>query len=368
MKRKQLAGILILFGILALGGCGGTSTGVIKQVADTTTTTDVGAPDGGVSPDTNGVKDVQLPNDTTFDLMQDTGNEPDLLADLNLDSSEDAPALDVADDVPAPDTTDDMAAPDTSDDMAAPDTSDDMLEPDAADDASAPDTSEDLSVPDEQTPDVTADVGGGDSADGELDTTLDTSSSDATGDDATGSDVPDAGSPCKQLSNVGSEVLISEIYPDTGSGQGFIELYNPTNAEIDLSKSDYALFSPLACAKFEGGGLKIPAGGYLRIVYPATFSEDSFIGGELLLYKGIKSKTCNDPGYDDSANLIDFVCWGAATHTTSRKSTVEGWGLWSGVCVDAPSTSQSIQRLPNTTGTSASSYTTSGPTDASCAL
>lgn len=147
-------------------------------------------------------------------------------------------------------------------------------------------------------------------------------------------------------------LLISEIDPGD-----YIELYNDTDAAIDLAAGTYQLCSPFSYFALAGSGVTVPARGFATIAWPAGFT-DTDAGGEVILY--------TEPLFGNPGSIMDFVCWGTNPHS-SRKLEAESGNKWMGPCA-AAITGMAIHRLPMTDGLDAGDYdVTSPPSRANCA-
>jgi hypothetical protein len=158
---------------------------------------------------------------------------------------------------------------------------------------------------------------------------------------------------CTDLAPTGGtdgDLIISEVSPGNHIG-----LFNPTDADIDLSTSTYQLCQFPAYAAISGGGI-VPAKGYLVVSWPGTFGT-SLTGDEVILY-------ANANNFNEGANIVDFVCWGTGrAAASSRKALAESADHWGGGCTSALSAGQAVIRLPETDGKDAASYTV-GPAPA----
>ena len=162
----------------------------------------------------------------------------------------------------------------------------------------------------------------------------------------------DSGSGPAGMHCEGDDVLIAEVVPGTS-----VTVFNPTAAEITVSAdlSMYQFCSQPAYTPLDSTAT-IPAGGSHTFELPAFF-DDTDADGELAIY--------SNGGFTNPDSIVDFVCWGPArTEALGRKDEAEAGGHWSGDCVGAI-TGGSLRRIPDTDGTSASSY---DPTGAALAL
>ena len=152
-----------------------------------------------------------------------------------------------------------------------------------------------------------------------------------------GTDLPPGGIP---------QVIISEIKPGE-----YIELYNTTDSDIDLTAIPW-----LFCAPFQyvpvATPASVPAGGFMRMDWPITLTNPTEPDGELILYKNSLFTSAN--------SVLDFVCWGSPS--PSRRLT-EGAdsGKWSGDCAQSIPPGGAIHRKVGTDGTSAASYNVTAP-------
>jgi hypothetical protein len=150
---------------------------------------------------------------------------------------------------------------------------------------------------------------------------------------------------CTDLAPTGGtdgDLIISEVSPGNHIG-----LFNPTDADIDLSTSTYQLCQMPAYAGISGAGT-VPAKGYLLVSWPGNFGT-SLTGDEVALYANAT--------FTEGANIVDFVCWGTGRLTNTRKALAEGADHWGGGCVGALTLGQAVIRLPETDGKTAESYT-----------
>ncbi len=153
-------------------------------------------------------------------------------------------------------------------------------------------------------------------------------------------------------------LVLAELDPG-----GFIEVYNNTAAAIDLDTVAYRLVSDGVVAAVSaagvGAGITVHAGGRAEIGWPTGFASADDAGGEVVLY--LDTDTATD------ANIMGFVCWGAAP-TDSRKSNAEAGGKWTAAepCPGAL-TAGAIERLPATDGRDAADFdVTSAPSPETC--
>jgi CSLREA domain-containing protein len=100
----------------------------------------------------------------------------------------------------------------------------------------------------------------------------------------------------------------------------------------------------------------VPARGYVKLAWPAAFTDVSSAAGEAALFADA-SLAAN--------KMIDFACWGSAL-PSSRKTQAESVGKWNGVCANAL-TAGALHRLRATDGKTTTSYdTVSAPSPTSC--
>lgn len=143
---------------------------------------------------------------------------------------------------------------------------------------------------------------------------------------------------------------ISEIVPGM-----YIELFNAGSSPINLGTSGFQFCSPFVYGGV-GSGTLAP-GAYTTVPWPSGFT-DTVSRGEVILYR--------DSSFGTPASIMDFVCWGTGGRS-SRQSTAETAGRWSGACAPAI-TGGAIHRITGTDGDGAASYdVTSTPTGAACA-
>ncbi len=153
-------------------------------------------------------------------------------------------------------------------------------------------------------------------------------------------------------------LLISEIVPGEA-----IEVFNNTAADVDLGTVAYQLSSDGATVAVSaadvGAGVTVAAGGQAVLGWPSGFTGAVDSGGEVALY-------LDDSGFGSGANIMSFVCWGAAP-TTSVKTLAEADGKWTtGACPDAL-TMGAIHRLPATDGRDAADFdVTAAPSPTTC--
>lgn len=122
------------------------------------------------------------------------------------------------------------------------------------------------------------------------------------------------------------QLLISELSPT-----GFIELYNPTNADISLAQGDWGLQARAVTYFLEDltTAVTVPARGYAHFPWPAALLAGD-AGGELALYSGVTAAA----DFDDGTKLVGYVCWGTDAEI-ARKQLAEDSGKWSGDCAAA---------------------------------
>ncbi len=154
------------------------------------------------------------------------------------------------------------------------------------------------------------------------------------------------------------DLIFSEIKPGE-----FIELFNTTSGDIDLSTAPYAAYQ--YCSPFEysllPANMVVPALGYATLPWPSDlagpFNNATNSSGEFILYK--------DFFFTSSTSVLDFVCWGSPPQIPAgtRKPLVQTAGKWAtlGTCAPAIPAGGSIHRKPGTTGTSAASYDVTAP-------
>jgi len=114
----------------------------------------------------------------------------------------------------------------------------------------------------------------------------------------------------------GQALVIVMVRP---SAHGWVELYNTSSMDIDLSTTTYTLVAAGASFALSSLGTTIRAGGYLDFAWPAGFPDET-AGGELVLYA---DATLAPP------SIRDFVCWDSDTATPSAKADAQSVGKWS---------------------------------------
>jgi len=143
------------------------------------------------------------------------------------------------------------------------------------------------------------------------------------------------------------DLVISELNPGD-----YLEVFNPTGSTVDISMTPYSAYR--WCAPFQYAPLaptiSIPAGSYAVLDWPASFSNATDAGGEVILYRS--------SAFGTSSDILDFVCWG--TYGSSRKTQAESVAKWSGACVSgAIPAGGALHRNTGATGTTAADYTAS---------
>jgi hypothetical protein len=145
-------------------------------------------------------------------------------------------------------------------------------------------------------------------------------------------------------------VIISQINLATRE----VELFNPRSEPVTFGTHQWCQ-RPRYEEMTTTGPITIAPGAYAVHSLPAGWlGTGSAASGELAIYA--------DGSFGSSGSIIDFVCWGTAPGT-SRKSTAEAAGIWSGDCAPAP-TMGAIVRRPSTAGDGASSYDTTAAFEA----
>jgi hypothetical protein len=156
-------------------------------------------------------------------------------------------------------------------------------------------------------------------------------------------------------------LVISEISPGN-----YIELFNTTNAAIDLSMNSYEFCSPFdyhSVANLAMMNLTTvaPAKGFYVLSWPMGFT-DTTLGGEILLFA--------DNMFANNNKIMDFVCWGNNPHD-SRLSQALAVGKWdmNSSCVNAAVMAKgALHRKVGTTGITEANYDfASDPSGMSCA-
>jgi len=140
---------------------------------------------------------------------------------------------------------------------------------------------------------------------------------------------------------IATPIIISQIDPGN-----FIEFFNPGNTNFNTT--GWWLCSPFV---YSALGLTVNAGSYATVPWPAIFSDND-AGGEIMLYKS--------GNFGTSTDIVDYVCWGASNQF--RYSQAITVGKWVGACAPAL-TNGSIHRKSGTTGTGASSYDVTLPSN-----
>jgi len=158
----------------------------------------------------------------------------------------------------------------------------------------------------------------------------------------------DAGASCDDLMPAATDLVMSEIQP-----LEHIELFNPTDADVDLAAADYWLCSPFIYVPLDEG--VVPARGYLSVDWPFDIGVSAAVEdrGELILYS-------SGADFDAPDLIIDFACWGTRP-AMSRKTQAEVGGHWTGDCAAAIEADGSIHRVAGSDGTSGASYDTAAP-------
>jgi hypothetical protein len=136
-------------------------------------------------------------------------------------------------------------------------------------------------------------------------------------------------------------IVISLVQPHTGGGQ--IELYNPTNADVNASA-----FELVSGANAVAVGATVKRHGYSLVAWPASFGGLD-AGGEIVLYDGATH---------DRANMIDFLCWDTDAVTPSALTDANmNPAKWTGACAAPPSgTPKELARKNNVAGVGAGDY------------
>ncbi len=140
------------------------------------------------------------------------------------------------------------------------------------------------------------------------------------------------------------QIVLSELSPAV-----FVELFNDTLAEIDLTQGGWALAARDQTALLTAASPAVAPKGYRSFDWPAALLA-SDAGGELALYRDIAVPA----DYDDPAKLVAYACWGTDAEI-ARKTLAETAGKWSGECAPAL-TMAALRRKPMTSGTAAVSY------------
>ena len=147
-------------------------------------------------------------------------------------------------------------------------------------------------------------------------------------------------------------IIISEIQPGE-----YIEVFNTMGGDIDLSLAPWQWCVPFRYQTVAVSAT-VPAGGYVRLDWPAFLTNLSESHGEMILYR--------DSFFSSSASVLDFVCWGSPS-PSRRLTQGAGSGKWSGLCAPSIPPGGAIHRIAATDGTSAASYdVTAPPSPATC--
>lgn len=144
------------------------------------------------------------------------------------------------------------------------------------------------------------------------------------------------------------DLIISAIDPGE-----WIEVYNPNDVAFSFDASDGDFCEPFVYRRLDviAPGAVLQPAGYLRLPWPANFTDSSDGGGQIILYN-----IALGHGQD---NIADFVCWG--TGIGERKSQAEAVGKWTGPCAPAITAGMTIRRLVGTMGISQFDYDTAAP-------
>lgn len=140
------------------------------------------------------------------------------------------------------------------------------------------------------------------------------------------------------------QIAFSELSPTV-----FVEVFNDTLADVDLTQGGWALAARDQTVLLSAASPAVAPKGYKSFAWPAALLA-SDAGGELALYQGIAAPA----DYDDPTKLVAYACWGTDAEI-ARKSLAETAGKWSGACAPALSMT-ALRRKPMTTGADAASY------------
>ncbi len=145
-----------------------------------------------------------------------------------------------------------------------------------------------------------------------------------------------------------SNIVISEIDPGE-----FIEVYNASDATVQLGATGYAWCNNRSYPTFAGLTIEIPAGGRRTIPWPGGTGVEA--GGDVSIY--------SQPVFNGGQlNILDYVCWGDPTlGGVTRRLDAEGVDKWVGDCAQTIPAGGSLQRLPNVDGTDAADYAALNP-------
>ena len=142
------------------------------------------------------------------------------------------------------------------------------------------------------------------------------------------------------------DIIISEIKPGA-----YIEVFNPTGGDVDLSIVPWQWCVPFVYQAVAVPAI-VPAGGYTRLDWPVFLTNLTESDGEMILYK--------DGLFFTSTSVLDFVCWGSPVFSRRTTQGADS-GKWSGSCASSIPPGGAIHRIAGTDGTSAASYDVTAP-------
>lgn len=152
------------------------------------------------------------------------------------------------------------------------------------------------------------------------------------------------------------ELVISEIVPGE-----YVELFNVTYAELELSSAQHVLVSGDHAVEVAslGQGQAIGRRDYLQLPWPTPITVSSESGEMVLFRDGLT-------GFHDARKIDDFVVWGtevAGSRIELAKSVNKWWGPPDGSLDIA-----AIQRIPGTRGDEAHAYDNHRPSTPGTAI
>ncbi len=169
-----------------------------------------------------------------------------------------------------------------------------------------------------------------------------------------GSGLPEGGIP---------DLVISEINPGD-----FIEVFNPTDADVDLAAAPFSSYQWCSAvgSSFLYAGLNpkivIPPNSYAVLDWPANFGNSTDDVGQVALYR-------SGP-FGTPANMLDFTCWGTGGNG-GRYGVAVTAGKWGdgADCNQALPADGVLVRNVGVPGTSAADYTEGAtPTPETCTI
>jgi hypothetical protein len=150
-------------------------------------------------------------------------------------------------------------------------------------------------------------------------------------------------------------LIISEIVPGTG-----IEIFNPGTAAVPLADVWFCSQYDYQEAVASNAQTEVPAGGYVVVDWPESYTLATPAGGEMLMM-------INADGVPTPETTQTYVCWG--NHAGGRQGDTSSGAnvLYMGNCAPAM-TAGSLARKAGTDGLGAASYdATVAPSLADCA-